>query len=213
MMKQLGVAAFVFGFVVACTGGSSDNGTADGGSSSSSSSSSTSSSSSGGLATPQTIFEGRFEQAADGGATCNDVGPLTQIGSFGESGLSSPVKDNERTSDGLVRTSCIVKRSAASPDAFDVQGSIAHSTMGFTISGVFRPSGEQPNLKVRFTTRGKELAQIDNQCFARYTKGFHGVAAGRVWAEVECPSVTEAGGGNGSICRAIAEMRFENCAQ
>jgi hypothetical protein len=199
-------------FLVACTGGSSDQPSSDGGASSSSSSSSGSSSSSSGstVATPQVVFEGRFEQGGDGGASCNDVGKLAGIGAFGDSTAlpptpSTPVKDNAQVDGRAVRVTCTVKRSAASPDAFDVEGSIVHPTLGFAVSGVFKPSGEQVDIFARFTGDiGEGL--VRPRCTARYTTSFQGVSAGRVWAEVDCLSEDGA-------CRALAQFRFENCVQ
>jgi hypothetical protein len=52
----------------------------------------------------------------------------------------------------------------------------------------------------------------DSSCTAHFdtTRG-EGIAAGRVWAEVDCPNA--ANPAVQKVCAATMQLRFENCAQ
>lgn len=168
-------------------------------------------------ATPQVIFDGRLERGT--GNNCADVGHLFTVGDFGNQARdpkvpAAPVKDGEAHDQGVVSVSCSV--TAASADEFDVAGSVVLSgaTGGlFRIDGKFKATGEQTGIHAIFSSRrsGNSYEQRDRQCTVRYTTAFQGVAAGRVWGEIECPKVENPGAQ--TECEAIAQFRFENCSQ
>lgn len=166
-------------------------------------------------ATPQVIFDGRLERGA--GTDCQDVGGLFTIGEFGVAALeqgSKPIKDGEPFDQGNVAVSCSV--TSAGSDEFDVVGSVALSgaTGGFfRVDGKFKATGEQTGIHAIFSSRksGNTYEQVDRACIVRYTTSFQGVAAGRVWGEISCPNAENSGAQ--TSCAAIAQFRFENCAQ
>ena len=44
-----------------------------------------------------------------------------------------------------------------------------------------------------------------------YVTEFQGVAAGRVWGQLDCPNANRQD--TGASCQALAQFRFENCTQ
>jgi len=166
-------------------------------------------------ATPQIIFESRLAQAP--GTNCKDSGELFRVGEFGNSALQQPpkpIKDGEAYEQGSVSVSCSV--TPAGPDAFNVAGTVALSgaTGGlFRVDGTFKPTGEQTGIHAIFSSRRSTntYEQTDRACIVRYTTGFQGVAAGRVWGEITCPNAENPSAQ--TSCQATAQFRFENCAQ
>ena len=168
-------------------------------------------------ATPQVIFESRLELGS--GNNCNDVGQLFVVGDFGNQAVepkipSKSIKDGESYDQGTVSVSCSV--TSAGADEFDVAGSVALSgaTGGlFRIDGKFKTTGEQGNIHAIFSSKksANTYEQTDRTCIVRYTSAVMGVAAGRVWGEITCPHAENAGAQ--TSCEAIAQFRFENCAQ
>jgi hypothetical protein len=120
------------------------------------------------------------------------------------------VEDGASEQQGTVAITCSVTEKG---DGFDVRASaqLTGATGGYvTISGLFRPSGDQPDITVYLTKRGEAFS--DSKCVARFdTLAGHGVASGRVWANVECPNAANPSAQQ--ICKSTAQFRFENCAQ
>lgn len=160
-----------------------------------------------------------------GGAECPQTGTWFTIGSFGnpargrvdpsnpESELIEPVRpvdDGGDDQQGKVSVSCSVVESG---DSFDVKAhaELTGATGGsVTITGTFKATGEQQNIFVALTRKGETFSARD--CVARYdTQLGHAVAAGRVWADVECANA-EAPTAQ-QICKSHAQFRFENCSQ
>lgn len=168
-------------------------------------------------ATPQAVFYGRLERGT--GNNCRDTGDLFTVGDFGNPAAepkvpAKPVKDGEPWPQGTASVSCSVTPAGA--DEFNVAGAVALSgaTGGlFRIDGKFKATGEQTNINAVFTNRrtGNTYEQRDRGCIVRYTTGYQGVAAGRVWGEITCPKAENAGAE--TSCEAIAQFRFENCGQ
>lgn len=167
-------------------------------------------------ATPQIIFDSHLVR---GGNDCPDTGELFTIGDFGNQATdpkvpSKPVKDGESFDQGVVSVSCAV--TPAGTDEFDVVASVALSgaTGGlFRVDGKFKTGGEQTGIHAIFSSRKSTntYEQTDRACTVRYTTGYQGVAAGRVWGEISCPKAENAGAQ--TACEAIAQFRFENCGQ
>ncbi len=167
-------------------------------------------------ATPQVIFTGRLQRGA---GDCKDVGPLMEVGDFGNQAAepkvpSKPVKDGEAWEQGTTSVSCAV--TSAGGDEFNVAASVALSgaTGGlFRIDGKFKATGDQSGIHAIFSTRrsGNTYEQRDSQCTVRYTTSYQGVASGRVWGEITCPTAENPGAQ--TSCEAIAQFRFENCGQ
>lgn len=169
-------------------------------------------------ATPQVIFSSSLSRGA--GTDCQDSGPLFAIGSFGEPALketAQPKKDGEAFDQGVVSVSCSV--TSAGADAFNVQASVdlSGATGGlFRIDGKFTavaPPDGITGIHAIFTSRRttNTYEQTDSTCVVRYTTQYQGIASGRVWGEVICPTASNAGAQRS--CTATAQFRFENCTQ
>lgn len=165
--------------------------------------------------TPQVIFDGTLQRGV--GNDCRDSGPLFQIGEFGTPALdqaSKPIPDGERFGQGVVSIACSVI--PAGTDEFDVDGSVnlSGATGGFfSVKGRFKATGDQTGIHAVFSSRrsGNSYEQKDGACTVRYTTSSQGVAAGRVWGEITCPNAENTGAQ--TSCEAVAQFRFENCAQ
>jgi hypothetical protein len=165
-------------------------------------------------ATPQVIFEAQLGHGV--GTNCRDIAEVFKVGDFGTPALDEkpkPIKDGETWEQGAVGIACSVIQSG---DEFLVEASLALSgaTGGlFRVDGKFKAGGEQTNIHAVFTSRrsGNSYEQQDRACIVRYTTVDQGVAAGRVWGEITCPSVFNSNAE--TTCEATAQFRFENCTQ
>lgn len=88
-----------------------------------------------------------------------------------------------------------------------------------TIEGDFATAGEQTGVKAVFQ-RGDFGQFSATDCTVKYYNdtnedeskaSFRGVAAGRVWGFIKCPSVVNAS--SNKACKAEAQFRFENCGK
>lgn len=164
-------------------------------------------------ATSQAIFDGRLERA--GGMNCQDVGPLFNVGEFGNPALetaSSPIADGEPYEQGTVNVTCSVVPSGT--DEFRVKGAVGltGATGGmFHVEGTFTTTGEQEGISAVFTRRLGGNSYTATGCTVRYTTPSQGIAAGRVWGEILCPAAENASAQ--TECKAVAQFRFENCEQ
>src|SRR5262249_23736450 len=150
---------------------------------------------------------------------CQDEGPLFDIGDFGNQNTdpkvpSRAIKDGEPYGQGAVSVSCSVTPAGA--DEFNVAGSIdlSGATGGFfRIDGKFKTTGEQQGIHAKFASRRttNQYDSLGNGCVVRYSTSFQGVAAGRVWGEIDCPKAENLGAQK--ACKGVAEFRFENCDQ
>jgi hypothetical protein len=168
-------------------------------------------------ATPQAIFDARLESGSPGN-DCREVGGLFTVGDFGNQALdtkvpSQPIPDGSQFNGAAVSVTCSV--TPAGQDEFDVAGSVLLSGPEgglFRVDGKFKATGEQTGIHAIFAKKGgNTYEQRDRQCIVRYTSTFQGVASGRVWGEITCPKAENPGAE--TSCEAIAQFRFENCAQ
>jgi len=165
-------------------------------------------------ATPQVIFDARFERGA---TNCKEVGAVFAIGDFGNQAVEPkipvrPVKDGDSEGQGGVGISCSV--TPAGPDEFNVNASVQLTGAKgglFRISGKFKTTGTQTANAVFARTGLPSYSQNDGKCTVEYTTQFQGVAAGRVWADITCPNAEDPGAQ--VSCEGRAQFRFENCAQ
>jgi len=220
LSKLVAVCAFMISaLVVACSGTASSTG--DGGASSSSSSGSSGSPG----ATPRVTFDSSISPGAHSAKECGKTGTFFTVGSFGNPALGrvnpndpeSPLKDPVRPVDdggddqlGKVSVSCSVK---ANGERFDVA---AHAELtganggAVTVTGSFARIGDQPSITVALTKKGETFSATN--CIARFdTTVGQAVAAGRVWAEVDCANAEQPSAQQ--ICATRAQLRFENCTQ
>lgn len=177
-------------------------------------------------ATPRVTFDSEIGPGTHSPTECGKPGGTwLQIGSFGnpalgrvdpanpESDLIEPVRpvdDGASDQQGTVSISCSV---TTKDDGFDVRATaqLTGATGGaVTITGFFRPTGDQPDITMALTRRGETFS--DSKCVARFdTQLGHAVATGRVWASIECPNAEYPSAQQ--ICRSKAQFRFENCSQ
>lgn len=176
-------------------------------------------------ATPRVTFDSQVTPGTHSSKECGKTGTWFQIGSFGNPALGRkdpadpeselidpvrPVEDGAADQQGNVTISCSVTEKG---DGFDVRATaqLTGATGGaVTITGFFRPTGDQSDITVALTKRGETFT--DSKCVARYdTQLGHAVAAGRVWAQVECANAEYASAQQ--ICKSTAQFRFENCSQ
>ncbi len=182
-------------------------------------------------ATPQVIFSGDLSltsapiDTAGGEKNCGESGPMFTIGEFGNPALDPPVaskpkKDGDTEQQGSVGVSCSVTPAGENEFNVSASASLSGATGGtFAIRDVKVKTTCSPNepctgISATFSKRsgaGIVYSQSDGGCVLRFTTPFQGVAAGRVWGEIECPKVANA---TAQVsCRAVAQFRFENCAQ
>jgi hypothetical protein len=178
-------------------------------------------------ATPQVVFEGNLQttsaplDTAGGEKNCGEAGQLFTIGEFGNPALdppvpSSPKKSGDADQQGNVSVTCSVLPAGADEFTVSASASLTGATGGtFTIrQAKIKTTGENTGISATFSKRsgaGIVYSQADGGCTIRFTTPFQGVAAGRVWGEIDCPKVTNA---NAQVaCRAVAQFRFENCDQ
>lgn len=137
--------------------------------------------------------------------------PWLTIGDFTNRADIKYVLDGDTTGDppGRVAIVCTVKPEG---DRFRVDGNVTIDGVGsVTIGGSFTPSGEQTNVTASFQRIDTGTFE-QTDCTASYDSNSPmGVAAGRVWARLNCPLATY--GEQNRTCRATAEFRFENCTQ
>jgi hypothetical protein len=137
-----------------------------------------------------------------------------QAASWVNIGTSSQSVDNGGEQSGAsVTVQCDVK--PAGGETFDV---LANATLtgqrggSVTISGKFTPTGEQKNVNVRFNHPDFGVwSQAD--CTVTYTNPNMHVAAGRVWGQLSCPTMSNKSGTTERLCNGVGEFKFENCNQ
>jgi hypothetical protein len=179
-----------------------------------------------GQATPRVTFDSSISPGTHSSQECTQTGTWFTIGSFGNPALgqvnpgdpASPLKDPVRPVDdggedqqGTAAVSCSV---LADGDGFDVKLSaeLTGATGGAMImtGHVLRDIGSpSPNITLTLSRQGETYSAAN--CLMTFPVSGQGVAAGRIWGEVNCadaeaPSVQR-------ICATEAQIRFENCAQ
>jgi hypothetical protein len=167
-------------------------------------------------ATPRVTLDTELRVGTNTSQTCPQTGPLFTIGSFGNPVASppepvTPVEDGQSHQQGKAQVVCAVV--ASGNGAFDVKASaqLTGATGGlFRIEGSFRPEGEQTGVRVTLSKQPFGVFEAKD-CKVRYEGDFQGVAAGRVWGTLDCADASRQD--TGSACQALAQFKFENCAQ
>lgn len=136
------------------------------------------------------------------------------IGNFGGVGTSPrPVETDQSEGNGTVTVACSV---LAEGDAFRVSASASLSGAEagtVTVTGLFTSARvPQQNITVVFSRR--DYGRFEQKdCIATYDVNENaGVASGRVWAKVTCPTAVSTDNGE-KKCETEAQFRFENCEQ
>ena len=177
-------------------------------------------------ATPRLIFDSTVTPGSHTSTQCGQTGTWLTIGSFGNPALGRvntqdpnsdlvsppvPVDDGSDFDQGTVSETCTVKTSG---DNFEiaVHGELTGATGGaVTITGII-PNGTTSDATVTMNVTRKGQTFSSQKCIVSFdaTLG-HAVAAGRVWANIDCPDATQATAQQ--TCDAKAQFRFENCGQ
>lgn len=173
---------------------------------------------------PQVLFDSELKAGAAGTQKCRYGPPATfvQVGKYGaeQDGAASfdqvPVPSGENG----VGISC---RVAPDGDGFkvDAQVTVPGADVGGTVSiqGRFTPGGTQTNVRAVFQ-KGSAGVFEQADCTAVYDptplcgearQPCMGVAAGRVWARLDCPKMVFTS--QERECAGTAVFRFENCSQ
>jgi hypothetical protein len=157
----------------------------------------------------QAVLRSSLQPGAAGTAKCRYGPPATwvELAREGDSGNDLPIPDGENNA----RIACRVARSG---DGFDVdaQVQVFGGENGGTVSikGHFTASGPQSSIRAVYQ-KGDVGTFEQNDCTAQYTQSYMGIAAGRVWAELDCPKMVFSA--QDRECRGTANFRFENCDQ
>lgn len=176
-------------------------------------------------AVSRVAFESQIQPGTHKSTECGQTGEWFHIGSFGNPALGRkvptdpesplidpvvPIEDGAADQQGTVAASCSVTPEG---EGFHVaaHAELSGATGGaVTLQGHFNKTGDQPAITVALTRRGVTFTDVN--CTARFdTVLGHAVAAGRVWAQVDCPNAENPGAQQ--ICASSAQFRFENCAQ
>jgi hypothetical protein len=137
-----------------------------------------------------------------------------EIGGFGNP-PAVPVRTVDNNTDngnGNVTIVCSVKGNDASGYVVSASATLAGSEGGtVSISGTFTPTGDQSNISATFQNATFGSFR-ESDCTASYAANPNmGVAAGRVWATIDCPNIQRPD--QNRTCAANAQIRFENCDQ
>lgn len=167
-------------------------------------------------ATSRVTLETELRVGGNGTTACPMTGPLFTIGEFGNPGLTppepvKPVENGGADQQGTATVVCSVVANGAG--GFDVRASaqLSGATGGlFRIEGNFKAEGAQSGIRVTISKQPFGVFEASD-CTVTYATEFQGVAAGRVWGQLDCPSANRQD--TGASCQALAQFRFENCSQ
>lgn len=166
-------------------------------------------------ATPRVTFESTISPGSNPPEGCPETGTWFSIGSFGAPPFDQvkPVDDGGKDpeSGGSVAVTCSVTPATGGFNVRATARLTGAAGGNFTVEGFFTEQGEQANIFASFTKVGQSGAYVQKDCVVRYTTQFQGVAAGRVWGEITCPTATAETAQR--TCQALGQFRFENCAQ
>lgn len=175
-------------------------------------------------ATPRVTFDSQVTAGTHPQTGCGKTGPWFTIGSFGNPQLGHmngdpaaplidpvrPIDDGASDQQGTVSISCSV---TGAGDGFDVKATVQLTgATGGSVSmfGHVLATGDNPNVTVNLT-KGGETFKSD-ACIVRYdTAAGQAVAAGRIWATVDCADANNSDASQ--LCASHVQIRLENCAQ
>ena len=158
-------------------------------------------------ATPRVIFQSDIAPGAGGATACGQSGAFFTIGSFSP---AAPVEDGAADQGGSVAVSCSVAASAAGFNVTATAQLTGASGGAVTITGIFDANGPSSGVAMSVTRKGETFS--DTRCTARYDAAVgQAIAAGRVWATIECANAERPSAQQ--TCTTRAQMRFENCSQ
>ena len=166
-----------------------------------------SSDSGGKLVVPRVTLDSELGPGVESGVNDTAKCQLTKTPWVVIGDATHPVSDGDTQTGTKVTVAC---RVAAEAGGFTVSAKASLGLNSVQISGHFENQGVQPNIHAVFS-RGDTGTFAEDDCTARYTTGSEGVAAGRVWAVLDCPHAVLAA--QDRTCLGTAEFKFENCTQ
>jgi hypothetical protein len=170
-------------------------------------------------ATPRVTFDSLILPGTHPPADCPEKSDWLTIGEFGNPAAVPavpvrPVEDGAEDQQGTVGITCSVVETNG---AFDVKlhAELSGATGGaVTIAGLVNKGVDSPNITANFSAsgRGTYSSPAGTGCVISFdTAVGHGIAGGRLWANIKCPTVTQESVQR--TCLATSQFRFENCAQ
>jgi hypothetical protein len=159
-------------------------------------------------ATPQAGIKFDVIPGNNGSAQC----PVGNGEHFTVGGTNlDPVKDGDKSETGAgVSVTCSVH---AQGSGFQVDANITVTGAGtFVISGYLDGTrNTQSNISGNFSVPDGTGQWSEKDCTVTFPDGNMGVASGRVWAQIDCPTAKDAS--RNTTCDASAKFRMENCNQ
>lgn len=115
---------------------------------------------------------------------------------------------------GPVTVSCSVTSNGDGSFQVNAAATVGGAAGGsVTIVGKFTSSGMQSGITAHFQRGDGSGSFQETDCTASYaTNANMGVAAGRIWAQLECPTVIDNEKTTPLVCEGKAEFRFEDCS-
>lgn len=147
----------------------------------------------------------------NGSAICQiSSAPWIQIDNNG----GSVTNGEAATSGARVAAQCTVTSAGDGSFTVYATASIQGTTGGsVTVSGKFTTSGAQSNIHGVFQ-RSDTGSFEEADCTVDYSGNPNmGVASGRVWGKLSCPTITKKDSNPPRACSGNAEFKFENCGQ
>ena len=129
--------------------------------------------------------------------------------SIGGEPTLEPVPNGQSSNGATVTVSCSVAPQAT---GFAVSGDVSLAGQGsFTVSGTFDGTTQaQQDITASFGAANGDGSWMQSTCTVTFPNPGMGVAAGRVWAQVDCPTMVD--GVTHTQCDGSAQFRLENCA-
>jgi hypothetical protein len=164
-------------------------------------------------ATPQAGIVWTVEAGSNSAALCPVAGADTWT--IGGGGADDTTVADQGSAGGVpVGVSCTVSGSDSA--GYNVFATATYGTLGtLTVQGhVDGTRNAQPNINGQFNDnlpQGMIANLTESNCTITYPNGNMGVASGRIWAHIDCPTATDAN--RMRTCDANADFRFENCGQ
>ena len=162
---------------------------------------------------PRITFTSEITRGTHSAADCPENTPWLMIGSFGNPADPTqpvtPVDTGASFGQGTASVDCSV---TAAGGGFDIKAtaSLTGAQGGaFTIQGHVTATGDQPNQSI--TTSYDQRPYTEQDCTVTFASTGEAVAAGRIWADFDCPNSADAS--LQRTCETKGTFRFENCAQ
>jgi hypothetical protein len=160
-------------------------------------------------ALPQALVDVQIASGMNSTTQCPLAGEQTwNVGYTGQD--PAPIPNGTSQGGELVTVSCSVVPAGS---GFAVAGDVQLAGQGsLTLKGNFDgTTNAQPNIQATFQLASGSGDWTETACTATFSSVDMGIAAGRVWAHLDCPAMTDSS--HGTQCDGQADFRLENCAE